>query len=171
MSHFYCCMRDLDAPSSSEIDELEELASDINDNTRLSEKQALSLIARIHLGWKDKHIAEVLDVKPASASSYVSVSRSKFDSVEEEISELEKRIDDWERTEQLRGIIVDSRGFDELRERVESEIVQDKDMKYAVSYVNDDGEEGLLLTEESPQDLEVDVLEYKRVGSVEEVLE
>jgi hypothetical protein len=164
-------MRGLNAPSKSTVDEVEDLGSDISDSTRLSKKQAMALVARTHLNWKDKYIADVLDVKPGSASSYVSTCRSKFDSVDEEISELEGRINEWERTEQLRDIVVDCRDFDELREKVESEIVQEEDVKYAVSYVDDSGEEDLRLTEESPQDLEVEVLEYKRVGSVEEVFE
>lgn len=155
-----------------EVDEVEDLASDIADSTRVSEKQATALVLKEVLNATNGQIADVLSVaSPASASSYATRCRSKFDSVDEEISELEESIDEWERTEKLQGIIVECSGFDELRNQVESEIVQDEDVKYAVSYIDDSGEGDLLLTEESPQNLDVKVVDYKRVSSVEEVFE
>mgnify|MGYP002762043388 CR=1 FL=1 len=165
-------MSGLDTPSKSEVDEVEDLASDVANNTMVSEKQATALILREVLNATNKRVADVLSVaSPASASSYVTRCRSKFDSVDEEISELEQRIDEWERTEQLQDIVVESRGFDEFHDRVESQIVRDEDVKYAVSYIDDSGEEDLLLTEESPQELDVKVVDYKRVSSTEELFE
>ena len=165
-------MSGLDTPSKSEFDEVEDLASEIADSTRVSEKQATALILKEVLNATNGQIADVLSVaSPASASSYATRCRSKFDSVDEEISELEQRIDEWERTEQLQDIVVESRGFDEFHDRVESQIVRDEDVKYAVSYIDDSGEEDLLLTEESPQELDVKVVDYKRVSSTEELFE
>lgn len=155
-----------------EVDEVEDLASDIADSTRVSEKQATTLVLKEVLSDTNGQTADVLSVaSPASASSYATRCRSKFDSVDEEISELEESIDEWERTKQLKCIVVECQCFDELCDRVESEIVQDEDVKYAVSYIDDSGEEDLLLTEESPRELDVKVVDYKRVSSVEEVFE
>ncbi len=155
-----------------------EVASIISNETRISFKQATALLMREILSKKDKEIAEVLDVAPASTSSYVSTCREKFDSVDEEIAELEQRIEEWEKTEQLESILdrFDAESTDtslqQLSETIQRELVDDEDVTYLIAYVDEQGEERVQSVNIHPRNIEdKEVLQYKRISSVEEVFE
>jgi predicted transcriptional regulator len=159
-----------------------EVARAISNETRISFKQATALLMREILNKKDKEIAEVLDVAPASTSSYVSTCREKFDSVDEEIAELEQRIEEWEKTEQLEGILdrFDAESTDtslqQLSETIQRELVDDEDVTYLIAYVDEQGEEKVQSVNTHPRNIEdniedKEVLQYKRISSVEEVFE
>jgi predicted transcriptional regulator len=155
-----------------------EVARAISNETRISFKQATALLMREILSKKDKEIAEVLDVAPASTSSYVSTCREKFDSVDEEIAELEQRIEEWEKTEQLEGILdrFDAESTDtslqQLSETIQRELVDDEDVTYLIAYVDEQGKERVKSVNIHPRNIQdKEVLQYKRISSVEEVFE
>jgi|APHM01.1.fsa_nt_gi hypothetical protein len=155
-----------------------EVARIISNETRISFKQATALLMREILNKKDKEIAEVLDVAPASTSSYVSTCREKFDSVDEEIAELEQRIEEWEKTEQLESIL---HGFDaestdtslqHLSKTIKQDLVDDEDVTYLIEYVDEQGEERVQSVNIHPRNIEEkEVVQYKRISSVDEVFE
>lgn len=157
-------------------------AQTISNETRLSHKQATALLMREILDKKDREIAEVLDVAPASASSYISACRSKFNSVDEEIEQLDQEIEQWEKTEQLEGIVDRLDGHSpetalrNLSEAVGEELVDDENVTYLINYVDDQGEEKLLSTPIHPKNINdiengAEVLQYKRLSSFDEVFE
>jgi predicted transcriptional regulator len=159
-----------------------EVARIISNETRISFKQATALLMREILNKKDKEIAEVLEISPSSTSSYVSTCRSKFDSVDEEIKKLEQRIEEWEKTKQLEGILA-SIGTDSPREAlsvfsetVENELVDNEDVTYLMRYVDENGQEQVRSVRTHPNnvdevDNDVEVTQYKRISSVDEVFE
>ena len=155
-----------------------EVARIISNETRISFKQATALLMREILNKKDKEIAEVLDVAPASTSSYISTCREKFDSVDKEIAELEKRIEEWEKTEQLESILdrFDAESTDtslqQLSEVIQRDLVKDKDVTYLIAYVDEQEEERVQSVNTHPRNIEdKEVLQYKRISSVDEVFE
>jgi predicted transcriptional regulator len=155
-----------------------EVARAISNETRISFKQATALLMREILSKKDKEIAEVLDVAPASTSSYVSTCREKFDSVDEEIAELEQRIEEWEKTEQLESILdrFDAESTDtslqQLSKIIQRNFVNDEDVTYLIAYVDEQGEERVQSVNIHPRNIEdKEVLQYKRISSVDEVFE
>jgi predicted transcriptional regulator len=155
-----------------------EVARIISNETRISFKQATALLMREILNKKDKEIAEVLDVAPASTSSYVSTCREKFDSVDEEIAELEQRIEEWEKTEQLESILdrFDAESTDtslqQLSKIIQRNFVNDEDVAYLIAYVDEQGEERVQSVNVHPRNIEEkEVVQYKRISSVDEVFE
>jgi hypothetical protein len=159
-----------------------DVAQTVSNETRLSFKQAVALLMREILDKKDKELAEVLEVSPSSTSSYVSACRSKFDSVDEEIKQLEQRIEEWEKTEQLEGILdsIDTGSSREalsvFSEIVENELVDDEDVTYLMRYIDEDGQEQVRSIRTHPKnvdeaDNDLEVTQYKRISSLNEVLE
>jgi predicted transcriptional regulator len=159
-----------------------DVAKIVSNETRLSFKQAVALLMREILDKKDKKIAEVLEVSPSSTSSYVSACRSKFASVDEEINELEQRIEEWEKTKQLESILasIDTSSPREalsvFSETVENELVDDEDVTYLMRYVDKDGQEQVQSIRTHPKNVDavdngVEVTRYKRISSVDEVFE
>ena len=159
-----------------------DVAQTVSNETRLSFKQAVALLMREILDKKDKEIAEILEVSPSSTSSYVSACRSKFDSVDEEIKELEQRIEEWEKTKQLESILasIDTgsprEALSVFSETVENELVDDEDVTYLMRYVDENGQEQVRSIRTHPNnvdevDNDVEVTQYKRISSVDEVFE
>jgi predicted transcriptional regulator len=154
-----------------------EVANIISNETRISFRQATALLMREILNKKDKEIAEVLDVAPVSTSSYLSTCRRKFNSVDEEIAELEQRIEEWEKTEQLESILnrFDAESTDtSLQEFSETigEIVDDEGVTYLIAYADEQGEERVQSVNIHPRNIEDrEVRRYKRISSVDEVFE
>ena len=159
-----------------------DVAQTVSNETRLSFKQAVALLMREILDKKDKEIAEILEVSPSSTSSYVSACRSKFDSVDEEIKELEQRIEEWEKTKQLESILasIDTgsprEALSVFSETVENELVDDEDVTYLMRYVDENGQEKVRSIRTHPKnvdeiDNDVEVTQYKRISSVDEVFE
>lgn len=171
----------MDSPSHTQ--RLEEVATEIAELTSLSQKQATALILREVLDASNSEIAETLDVaSPASASSYVTRCRTKFDSVDEEIDKLERKIEKWEKTKQLESIL--SRlDFDspetalrDLSKVVENELVDDEDVTYLMRYIDEQGQEQVQSVRTHPKNVEetdnnVEVVQYRRISSVDEVFE
>lgn len=161
------------------VETIIEIASDIAKHTRLSEKQATALLLREVLKTTNQRMAEVLEVgSPASASSYVTRCRSKFDSVEEEIDKLEQRIEEWEKTQQLKTIIdrFDAEhteaGLQQLSETIQEEIVDSEDEMYLIAYVDQEGDERVQSVNMHPRNIDNrEVLRYKRISSTDEVFE
>lgn len=175
-----------DIPSMSDsldedttVEAVREVASSIAEHTRLSEKQATALLLREVLKTPNQRVAEVLEVgSPASASSYVTRCRSKFDSVDEEIAKLEQRIEQWEKTEQLEGILSrfdaepTEAGLQQFSEIVQRELVDDEDEMYLIEYVNEQGDERVQSINTHPRNVENrEILRYKRISSADEVFE
>lgn len=168
-------------PDGWEIDIVKQTASDISENTRLSKKQATALLMREVLDASNQDIAEVLQVgSPASASSYVTRCRSKFRSVDEKIAELEKEIEQWERTEQLEHILDQfdtertdtDTGIEELSDLIQRELVEEEDVMYLIAHIGNQGRERIITTDTHPRNIEhTEVLQYKRITSVDEVFE
>lgn len=163
-------------------DTVSTVARTISNETRLSFKQATALLMREVLNKKDKEIAEVLDISPASSSSYVSACKSKFDSVDEEIDKLEREIVEWEKTKQLEGILTrldfdpPETAFRDLSEAVENELANDKDVTYLMKYVDEQGQEQVQSVRAHPKnvdeyDNDVEVVQYRRISSVDEMFE
>jgi predicted transcriptional regulator len=155
-----------------------DIARIISNETRLSFKQATALLMREILNKKDKEIAEILDVAPASTSSYISTCREKFGSVDEEIAELEEQIEEWEKTEQLESILdrFDTESTDtslqQLSETIQQDLVDDEDVTYLIAYVDEQGEERVQSVNIHPRSIEEkEVVQYKRISSVDEVFE
>ncbi len=154
-----------------------EVTNIISNETRISFRQATALLMREILNKKDKEIAEVLDVAPVSTSSYLSTCRRKFNSVDEEIAELEQRIEEWEKTEQLESILnrFDAESTDtSLQEFSETigEIVDDEGVTYLIAYADEQGEERVQSVNIHPRNIEDrEVRRYKRISSVDEVFE
>ena len=157
--------------SGAVMDDVEEIAGTIAGNTRLSEKQAMALVMKEVSDKSNQEIAEALDVgSPASASSYVTRCRSKFNAVDGEISGLEQEIEKWEKTRHLSRFLgsVGTTSLSELVDWVETEIVDD-DCRYLVSYEDGSGVEQVETFDKHPRDLDVDVVSYRRINSVDEV--
>ena len=168
----------------SDTDEqpVSEIAQILSNETRLSFKQAVALLMREVLNKKDKEIAEILEVSPASSSSYVSACKSKFDSVDEEIEKLEQKIEQWEKTEQLEGILT-RLDFDtpetalrDLSEAVENELANDEEVTYLMKYIDGQGQEHVQSIRTHPKkvdeyDNDVEVVEYRRISTVNELFE
>ena len=159
-------------------DRVLEIARTASNETRLSFKQATALLMREILDRKDKEIAEILEVAPASTSSYVSVCREKFDAVDEEISKLEQQIEEWEKTEQFEDILdrlefgYGGTSSEQFEEVIQSELVDDEDVTYLISYVDEQGDERVQSVNIHPRELnDKEVLQYKRISSVGEVFE
>ena len=155
-----------------------EVANIISNETRISFRQATALLMREILNKKDKEIAEVLDVAPVSTSSYLSTCRRKFNSVDEEIAELEQRIEEWEKTEQLESILdrFDAESTDtslqQLSKIIQRTFVNDEDVTYLIAYVDEQGEERVQSVNIHPRNIEdKEVVQYKRISSVDEVFE
>lgn len=168
------------ASSDTEAEDVVEVAETIAEETALSHKQATAYLMRHVLGRKDKIIAEVLDVAPTSSSSYISAVNSKFDSVDEEIEELKEEIDKWKKTEHLQSILNETvtkdsdAGLQYLSERVNRELVEDEDTVYLTRYVDENGEEQVIVLDVHPHnnnDETKEILDYKRIGSVDELFE
>ncbi|ERG94933.1 hypothetical protein [Haloquadratum walsbyi] len=128
------------------------------------------------LDKSDKHIAETLEVAPASTSSYISVCKSKFNSIDENITELEQQIKEWEKTEHLESILNQLEGtdtdtvIDDLLETVQEELVNDEDITYLIAYADDQGRKQIQTVDVHPRDLSgKDILQYKRISSIEDV--
>jgi predicted transcriptional regulator len=155
-----------------------DIARIISNETRLSFKQATALLMREILNKKDKEIAEILDVAPASTSSYISTCREKFGSVDEEITELEEQIEEWEKTEQLESILdrFDAESTDtslqQLSDTIQQDLVDDEDVTYLIAYIDEQGEERVQSVNIHPRNIEEkEVVQYKRISSVDEVFE
>jgi hypothetical protein len=159
-----------------------DVARTVSNETRLSFKQATALLMREILDRKDKEIADILEVAPTSTSSYVSVCREKFDAVDEEIAELEEKIVEWEKTEQFEDILdrfefgYGGTTIEEFNSAIQSELVDDEEVTYLIAYVDEQGEEKVQSVNTHPRNIEdniedKEVLQYKRISSVEEVFE
>lgn len=130
------------------------------------------------LDKKDREIAETLEVAPASTSSYISVCKSKFNSVDENIAELEQQIRQWEKTEQLEDILnrleINSQDvvMQKLSEIIREELVNDEGITYLIAYTDDQGNKQIQTVDMHPRDLaDKDILKYKRISSIEDVFE
>lgn len=157
-------------------DRVLDIARTVSNETRLSFKQATALLMREILDRKDKEIADILDVAPASTSSYVSVCREKFNTVDEEIAELEQQIEEWEKTEQFEDILdrlefgYGGTSIDQFEEVIQSELVDDEDVIYLIAYVDEQGEGRVQSVNVHPRELkDKEVIQYKRISSVDEV--
>lgn len=158
----------------------EELLRELNEKTKLSERQTFALMLKDVYGLSNKRLAEALDVSSvASAVSYVSKARNKFDEVDERIEELDREIDRWENTRELENIIREVRAkedgiFDIIPafEQMITERFKSKTQKYHVAYVDDDGKEEVTVTEVHPKTADIDnIIHYEEVESVEELFE
>lgn len=156
----------------------EELLRELNEKTKLSERQAFALMLKEVYGLSNEGLAEALDVSSvASAVSYVSKARNKFDEVDERTDELEREIERWENTRELENIIREVRAnedgiFDIIRafEQMVDERFKSKTQKYHVAYVDDDGKEQVTITEVHPKTADIDdILHYEEIESVEEL--
>lgn len=158
--------------SESEVRFAENIAQKIGTNTQISRRQAKSLILKTVLNMSNEQVLDYMDASsPTTVGSHVSRVKSKFRSVEENILNLEEDIDKWEKTERLSEITDNCDKLDVLSERVESDIVNGDDTKYLISYIDHSGNRDVQVTEEDPQDLEVEVIDYKRISSTEELFE
>lgn len=99
-----------------------------------------------------------------------------------EIEDLEQRIEEWEKTKQLEGILasIDTgsprEAFSAFSETVENELVDDEDVTYLMRYVDENGQEQVRSIRTHPNnvdevDNDVEVTQYKRISSVDEVFE
>lgn len=156
----------------SEVDKMEVLASEIADMTKVSEKQILALMMRELFDYSNQELmASIGAGSAASASSYVTKCKYKFQEIDEGIENLEEEIEKWERTERLSGIISVCDSFDELSSKVEEELSEGGEVEYFVSYIDENGKEDVLVTNDIPQKLDVDVVDYRRIDSVDELFE
>jgi superfamily I DNA/RNA helicase len=163
---------------SNEHMDNEELLRELNEKTKLSERQAFALMIKEIYGLSNEGLAEALDVSSvASAVSYVSKARNKFDEVDERIDELEREIERWENTRELENIIREVRANEDgifdivyaFQEMV-AERFKSKTQKYHVAYVDDDGKEEVTVTEVHPKTADIDdILHYEEIESVEEL--
>jgi len=155
--------------------EIQELAATIATETRLSEKQATAYIMKIALGLENSDVASILGVATGpSASSYATRAKSKIRDSDEEIRELEQEIEQWEKTKQLSKLVEDvenetiESSLQTLSDTVDEVLIDDKNLKYLVAYVDADGEEQIRTTDTHPRKINREVIRYNRIKNIEE---
>lgn len=157
-----------------EVDLIQRIAKDVSDNTQLSEKQATALLMREVLDSSNQEIAQVLEVgSPASASSYVTRCRDKFDKVDGEVEKLEQEIQKWENTERLEGFLSGNEFGQELiaLESVSEELLNmfEGRSKYLIRYMKDGEEKIRILEGHRPSEIGRDVIDYRRIQSMDDL--
>lgn len=174
---------DVSRLTEDDIHRVSKIAETISKNTQLSNRQAKSLILKEVVGMKNEDVVNHMDVSsPTTVGSHVSRVKNKFQSVEEEISELEQAIEAWEKTKQLERIIArfdtgsSEQVLNDLAQTVEDELVDDEDVVYLMRYFDENGEEQLRTVELHPRKIDeiengFDVVQYRRLSSFDEVFE
>lgn len=166
----------------SVLEQVQNVSSLIEAETKLTARQAEAVVLKEIVGVDNDEFAEMMGVSSlASASSYVSKSRTKFSQVNEEISELEQEIEMWEKTKQLEDTLTrfnpDSSDTDiqQFSQTIQRELVDDDEETFLVAYVDDQGNERVKIADEYPRvansdaQEDAEILEYKRINSYEEL--
>jgi phage terminase small subunit len=166
----------------SVLEQVQNVSSLIEAETKLTARQAEAVVLKEIVGVDNDEFVEMMGVSSlASASSYVSKSRTKFSQVNEEISELEQEIEMWEKTKQLEGLLnrfnPNSSDMDiqQFSYTVQQELVDNDEETFLVAYVDDQGNERVKIADEYPRvtnsdaQEDVEILEYKRINSYEEL--
>jgi cell division protein FtsL len=166
----------------SVLEQVQNVSSLIEAETKLTARQAEAVVLKEIVGVDNDEFVEMMGVSSlASASSYVSKSRTKFSQVNEEISELEQEIEMWEKTKQLEGLLnrVNPNSSDtdiqQFSYTVQQELVDNDEETFLVAYVDDQGNERVKIADEYPRvtnsdaQEDVEILEYKRINSYEEL--
>lgn len=168
----------------SVLEQVQNVSSLIEAETKLTARQAEAVVLKEIVGVDNDEFVEMMGVSSlASASSYVSKSRTKFSQVNEEISELEQEIEMWEKTKQLEGLLnrfnPNSSDMDiqQFSYTVQQELVDNDEETFLVAYVDDHGNERVKIADEYPRvtnsdaQEDVEILEYKRINSYEELFD
>jgi phage terminase small subunit len=166
----------------SVLEQVQNVSSLIEAETKLTARQAEAVVLKEIVGVDNDEFVEMMGVSSlASASSYVSKSRTKFSQVNEEISELEQEIEMWEKTKQLEGLLnrfnpnSSDTDIQQFSYTVQQELVDNDEETFLVAYVDDQGNERVKIADEYPRvtnsdaQEDVEILEYKRINSYEEL--
>jgi hypothetical protein len=152
------------------------LADGIAVETKLSHKQAVALILKEIAGVGNDFVADVIDVKSAaSASSYVTRCRTKFQDADEEIEELEQEIQRWENTKKVESIVErhnDGPSYDSLQDFSDDlKPALMESPKFLIRYLEDGKQKLDVLDGVNPSRSDREIIDYKRINSVDELFE
>lgn len=152
-------------------------ASFLNEETKLSEKQAQALVAREVGGFSNEEVAEHIGVSTgASASSYVTRCRTKFNEADEQIKELEKEIERWEKTKKLQSLVEEYEddpslnSLEDFLDKIELDLMESQ--KFLIRVIEDGEQKVEVINGINPGTMrDLEVLDYKRIHSVDELFD
>lgn len=166
------------ADVTERIVNLSEIVSEfLEEETKLSEKQAKALVMKQIGGLTNQEIAEQIGVSTgASASSYVTRCRNKFEEADEKMEELEREMERWEKTKKLQSLINENEeepSLDTLSDfvnEIELELIESE--KFLIRVVEDGEHKVDILDGVNPARVrDREILDYKRIHSVDELFD
>lgn len=166
------------ADVTERIVNLSEIVSEfLEEETKLSEKQAKALVMKQIGGLTNQEIAEQIGVSTgASASSYVTRCRNKFQEADEKMEELEREMERWEKTKKLQSLIDENEEepsldtLSDFLDEIELELIESE--KFLIRVVEDGEHKVDVLDGVNPVRVrDREILDYKRIHSVDELFD
>jgi hypothetical protein len=150
------------------------LAERLEEEIKLSKKQAQVLFLRELGGLTNSEVADEIGVASgSSASTYVTRCREKFRDADDEIQRLDREIERWGNTKKIEDLVEkyeSNPSIESLRnfsDEVEDEF--EEPQKFLVWYVRDGKQAVDILEGTHPTNSPRDIIEYKRIDDIGEI--